>query len=71
MVAVAGIIAPLYLIAMLGYFAYGLITGAVRAAALPDNPFGWLAVCVLIYLFLLGLYVEYTAIKRRYASELS
>ncbi|MCD6487666.1 MAG: sodium-dependent transporter [Desulfurococcales archaeon] len=63
---VAGGIAPLYLIILLVWF---VVTGTQTAAARPDNVFGWIAVGMLILMFILGLIINWNALKRRYGEE--
>ena len=63
---VAGGIAPLYLIILLVWF---VVTGTQTAAARPDNVFGWIAVGMLILMFILGLIINWNALKRGYGEE--
>ncbi len=65
--AVAGVISPIYLIILLIWF---IISGATTAAARPDNIFGWIAVLMLIAMFLLGLAINWKALKNRYGKEI-
>lgn len=65
---VAGVIAPIYLTVMLIWF---IAAGAPTAAARPDNIFGWIAVVMLIAMFILGLVINKTALYRRYGKEIT
>ena len=65
---VAGVIAPIYLIIMLIWF---IVTGSPTAAAGPDNIFGWIAVAMLIIMFLLGVAINKAALYRRYGKEIT
>lgn len=68
---IAGIISPLYLIILLGWFIYSaFLKGEVVPAARPDNVFGWIAVAMLLIMFILGLIINHKALKNRYPQEL-
>jgi len=64
---VAGIITPIYLIILLIWF---IITGSPTAPARPDNIFGWIAVAMLVIMFILGLIINRMALYRRYGKEI-
>ncbi|ABN69398.1 sodium:neurotransmitter symporter [Staphylothermus marinus F1] len=68
---VTGIISPLYLLILLGWFIYtAFLKGEVVAAARPDNVFGWIGVAMIIIMFIVGLIINYKALKNRYPQEL-
>ncbi|WFO76219.1 sodium-dependent transporter [Desulfurococcaceae archaeon MEX13E-LK6-19] len=66
---VAGVLAPIYLVILLGWFIYtSFLKGEIVGAARPDNIFGWIAAGMLVLMFLVGIVISYLSLKKRYLS---